>query len=86
MLVNASRVGISSDVVAIIKVLLIFIKYTMQNDRWRATRKNLETIHALKGTVYTLGLLMGILTRLSMNDYNLYQEIAARAEQAKKEG
>ena len=55
----------------------------MQNDRWSETRKNLETIHAHKGTVYTLGLLMGILTRLSLNDYNLYQEIAARAKQAK---
>ena len=58
----------------------------MQNDRWQETRKNLETIHALKGTVYTLGLLMGILVRLSMNDYELYKEIATRAEQAKKEG
>ena len=55
----------------------------MQNDRWSETRRNLEQIHELKGTVYTLGLLMGILTRLSLNDYNLYQEIAARAKQAK---
>lgn len=58
----------------------------MQNDRWRETRKNLETILAHKGTVYTLGLLMGILTRLSMTDYQLYREIETRAEQAKKEG
>jgi hypothetical protein len=58
----------------------------MQNDRWRETRKNLETIHALKGTVYTLGLLMGILVRLSMTDYQLYKDIETRAEQAKKEG
>ena len=58
----------------------------MQNDRWQATRKNLETIHALKGTVYTLGLLMGILVRLSMTDYQLYKDIETRAEQAKKEG
>ena len=55
----------------------------MQNDRWSETRRNLEQIHELKGAVYTLGLLMGILTRLSLNDYNLYQEIAARAKQAK---
>lgn len=55
----------------------------MQDDRWRATRKNLETIHALKGTVYTLGLLMGMLTRLSMSDYQLYKEIETRAEKAK---
>ena len=58
----------------------------MQNDRWQETRKNLETILAHKGTVYTLGLLMGILTRLSMTDYQLYREIETRAEQAKKEG
>lgn len=57
----------------------------MQNDRWRETRKNLETILAHKGTVYTLGLLMGILTRLSMTDYQLYKDIETRAEQAKKE-
>jgi hypothetical protein len=55
----------------------------MQNDRWRETRKNLETIHALKGTVYTLGLLMGILARLSQTDYQLYKEIESRAERAK---
>ena len=58
----------------------------MQNDRWQETRKNLETILAHKGTVYTLGLLMGILTRLSMTDYQLYREIETRAEQANKEG
>jgi hypothetical protein len=55
----------------------------MQNDRWQATRKNLEKIHELKGTVYTLGLLMGMLTRLSMSDYQLYKEIETRAEKAK---
>ena len=57
----------------------------MQNDRWSETRKNLEQIHALKGTVYTLGLLMGIITRLSMSDYQLYREIETRAEQAKND-
>jgi hypothetical protein len=55
----------------------------MQNDRWSETRKNLETIHALKGTVYTLGLLMGILVRLSQTDYQLYRELETRAKQAK---
>ena len=54
----------------------------MQNDRWQATRKNLELIHARMGTVYTLGLLMGILTRLSMTDYNLYKDIETRAKRA----
>jgi hypothetical protein len=55
----------------------------MQNDRWRETRKHLELIHQKKGTVYTLGLLMGILTRLSMTDYQLYRDIETRAKQAK---
>ena len=54
----------------------------MQDDRWSETRKNLERIHARKGTIYTLGLLMGILTRLSMTDYQLYKEIETRAKKA----
>ena len=54
----------------------------MQDDRWSETRKNLERIHARKGTIYTLGLLMGILVRLSMYDYNLYKEIETRAKKA----
>ena len=57
----------------------------MQDDRWSETRKNLELIHARKGTIYTLGLLMGILTRLSMTDYQLYKEIETRAERAKND-
>jgi len=57
----------------------------MQEDRWTETRKNLEQIHQLKGTVYTLGLLMGILTRLSMTDYELYKEIQIRLERAKND-
>lgn len=61
------------------------VKYTMQEDRWSITRKNLELIHARKGTIYTLGLLMGILARLSINDYTLYKEIEIRAERAKND-
>lgn len=57
----------------------------MQNDRWRETRKNLERIHARKGTIYTLGLLMGIITRLSLNDYQLYKEIETRANKAEND-
>jgi hypothetical protein len=55
----------------------------MQVDRWKETRKNLELIHARKGTIYTLGLLMGIIARMSINDYNLFKEIEIRAEKAK---
>ena len=57
----------------------------MQEDRWSETRKNLEQIHDLKGTVYTLGLLMGIITRLSMSDYDLYKEIQQRLERARND-
>ena len=57
----------------------------MQEDRWTETRRNLERIHARKGTIYTLGLLMGILTRLSMTDYQLYKEIESRAKRAEQD-
>jgi hypothetical protein len=42
-------------------------------------------ILAQKGTIYTLGLLMGILARLSMTDYQLYKEIETRAERARND-
>lgn len=59
------------------------LKYLMQEDRWSISRRNLESILARKGTVYTLGLLMGILCRLSQSDYTLFKEIEIRAQQAK---
>jgi hypothetical protein len=57
----------------------------MQEDRWSETRRNLERIHQAKGTIYTLGLLMGIITRLSLYDYNLYRELEIRAEKAERD-
>lgn len=57
----------------------------MQEDRWSETRGNLERIHQAKGTIYTLGLLMGIITRLSLYDYNLYREIEIRADRAERD-
>lgn len=57
----------------------------MQEDRWSETRRNLERIHQAKGTIYTLGLLMGIITRLSLYDYNLYREIEIRADKAERD-
>jgi len=54
-------------------------------DRWTETRKNLELIHQKKGTIYTLGLLMGIITRLSQSDYSLYKEIETRAARARND-
>lgn len=35
-----------------------------------------------QGKIRTLGLLMGILTRLSRSDYNLYQELKQRSDDA----
>ena len=55
----------------------------MQEDRIARTRKNLEQILELKGTAYTLGLLMGIVTRLSNGDRELYREIEIRVERVK---
>jgi hypothetical protein len=57
----------------------------MQNDRWTETRKNLDVIHQKRGTIYTLGLLMGIITRLAQSDYSLYKEIERRAQRAKND-
>ena len=55
----------------------------MKEDRFKLTKQNLDEIHRIKGTVYTLGLLMGIITRMSNVDYELYREIETRAKQAK---
>jgi hypothetical protein len=57
----------------------------MQEDRLNQTRKNLDVIHQKKGTIYTLGLLMGIISRLTRSDYDLYKEIEIRAERAKND-
>jgi len=43
-------------------------------------RAMLMTILAQKGIVYTCGILMGILTRLSKHDYTIYKEVALRYE------
>ena len=37
-----------------------------------------------QGRIYTLGLLMGILVRLSRSDYNLFKELERRSEDASK--
>jgi hypothetical protein len=58
----------------------------MKEDRFKLTKQNLEQILRIKGTVYTLGLLMGIITRLSNTDYDLYRDIETRAQQAKEDG
>lgn len=57
----------------------------MQEDRLNQTRKNLDVIHQKKGTIYTLGLLMGIISRLTRSDYDLYKEIEIRAARAKND-
>ncbi len=49
-------------------------------DRFVETRDNLMKILARKGVIYTLGLCIGILCRLSRNDYSLYKELINRAK------
>lgn len=50
-------------------------------ERTQEVRQFLDRIHQSQGTVRTLGLLMGILVRLSQSDYNLYKELESRADQ-----
>jgi len=51
----------------------------MNQDRYSQTKQNLFKILTTKGTIYTLGLCMGILCRLTKTDYNLYKELEHRA-------
>lgn len=55
-------------------------------DRARESKLLLDRIHRAKGTIYTLGLLMGIIARLTQNDWQLYDELRHRAERAEQEG
>ncbi len=50
-----------------------------QLDRYTTSRNNLMQILAKRGTIYTLGLCMGILARLSQYDYHLFKEIEHRS-------
>lgn len=54
--------------------------------RVQETKLLLERLHKAKGTPYTIGLLMGILSRLANTDYELFHEIKTRVERAEKEG
>ncbi len=44
----------------------------------------LFNILAHTGKLYTLGLLMGIMTRLTRTDYNLYKELKRRSDDVNK--
>jgi hypothetical protein len=48
-------------------------------DRFTLSRGYLMRILARKGTIYTLGLCMGILARLSQSDYSLFKELEERS-------
>lgn len=52
----------------------------MAQSRLQEVRTFLDRIHQAQGTIYTLGLLMGIVARLSQHDYNLYKELETRAD------
>jgi hypothetical protein len=61
------------------------IKYGMSNQtRDEQVKGYLFRILNTQGRIYTLGLLMGILVRLSRTDYNLYQELKRRSEAVNK--
>ena len=51
----------------------------MQEDRYTLSRDRLMKLLYKRGVIYTLGVCMGILARLSQYDYNLYKEIEHRA-------
>ena len=61
------------------------VKYDMSNQtKEQEVQGFLMKILNHTGKLYTLGLLMGILTRLSKSDYNLYQELKQRSRDASK--
>ena len=61
------------------------VKYDMSNQtKEQEVQGFLMKILTHTGKLYTLGLLMGILTRLSRSDYNLYQELKQRSQDASK--
>jgi hypothetical protein len=61
-------------------------KYVMAQSRLQEVRTFLDRIHQAQGTIYTLGLLMGIVARLSQHDYSLYKELEARADNLERKG
>lgn len=56
----------------------------MEQDRYTLSKQNLYTILARKGVIYTLGMCMGILARLSISDYRLLRELEERADRSKQ--
>lgn len=48
--------------------------------RFNKSIEHLKRVIATKPTVYTLGLLMGILARTSIKDYDLYEELRQLAK------
>ena len=54
-----------------------------EENRVEITKQRLYRIMQSQGTIYTLGLLMGIISRLTQYDYQLYKELEAREENLK---
>ena len=50
----------------------------MSQDRYQETRNRLYDILRRKGIIFTAGLLIGIIARMSLTDYALYKEIETR--------
>ena len=53
--------------------------------RMMRAKTAIEQIMARKGTVYTVGLLMGILCRLSRTDYQVVQDLEQRAQDSTRD-
>ena len=51
-------------------------------DRRQEAKNFLYTIMRKRGTIYTLGVCIGILMRLSTTDYQLFKELEQRAQGA----
>jgi hypothetical protein len=55
------------------------MKQTELEQRMARCQQAIESIMADKGTVYTVGLLMGILCRMSRTDFEIVRDLEQRA-------
>jgi hypothetical protein len=63
----------------------MYMKQSEPELRMLRAKTAIESIMAEKGTVYTVGLLMGILCRLSRTDYQIVQDLERRAQDSSQE-
>jgi hypothetical protein len=61
------------------------MKQSEADDRMTRARRAIELIMETRGTVYTVGLLMGIVCRLSRTDYQLVKDLETRSHSHSKD-